>query len=92
MSNYPKTLSAGVAACNPPSRTVMPENMTELTYEEVRQAWDAFNQSEIAHPINQLNHVLERGAALSQWEIDQVNKVFEKFNAKYNSPLAKALK
>lgn len=91
MSNYGQKQASSLA-CSPPAKTEMPESTSHLSFDEVAQAWEAFNQSEIAHPIRQLNYVLERNIPLSQWEIDQVNKIMTKFTAKYNSPLAKAMK
>jgi biotin-(acetyl-CoA carboxylase) ligase len=93
-----KMSSSKQAQVNPPTslgsiqRTQMPEKLAEMSYDELELAWRAFNDSEIAHAVRQLNYTLNNNSTLSQWEIDQVNKVYEKFSAKYNSPLAKALK
>ncbi len=69
----------------------MPEHMSEFSYEEVRQAWNALNNSPVAHHVNMLDIVFEQNAKLTTWEVDQMTKLFEKFSAKYTSPLAKAM-
>lgn len=93
MSNYP-TLS-GQNTCYTPTaqpRTAMPENMSQFDYSEIRQAVDAYNESHVAHQLNQLDYILNSNMILSQWEIDLANKVLQKFAAKYNSPLAQETK
>lgn len=71
----------------------MPENLAEVSYADIQQAWQAYNNSPIAHTIHQLEYVLENpNYTLAPWEVNALAKVFEKFHAKYTSPLAKALK
>lgn len=68
MSNYP-TIS-GQNTCSAPTaqpRTAMPESMSHFTYEEIRQACNAHNESQVAHQFHHLNYVLDSGTALSQW-------------------------
>lgn len=85
---YPSIAGAKMAQ----AKTEMPEKLAEASYEDIQRAWEAYNQSEITHPTRQLNWVFDNNHKLSQWEIDQLQKTFEKFQAKYQSPLAKAMK
>lgn len=92
MSNF--LSGSGQKTCSPTvnPRTEMPESMSHFSYEEILQACNAHNESQVAHQLNHLDWVLDNSAALSQWEIDLANKVLQKFAAKYNSPLSQETK
>lgn len=70
----------------------MPEAAASLSFEEIQQAWNAYNQSDVAHAVRQLEYAFSKSQKLSQWEIDVLEKTFKKFEAQYLSPLAKGLK
>lgn len=69
------------------------KTIAEMSYADIRNVYESYRRSEIAHVAEHLSHVLDNPKyVLSNWEIDQLQKVFEKFEAKYTSPLAKAMK
>lgn len=70
-----------------PSKTV-----SELSGDEMRALYRAYQNSDVAHTVDHLEVILERSQTLTNWEIERLNKVFQKFTSKFNSPLAKALK
>lgn len=86
----------GSAKCSPSvtyTRPEMPETMVSTSFADIRQAWEAYNESPIAHNIRNFEQVIDHpNTKLEQWEVDAFVKVIEKFTAKYTSPLAKALK
>lgn len=90
--SMPVPIPPGSAAKDQYVRPDMPEAAKKMSFAEVRQVIDAYHSSEIADSVNRLNCVIENGTTLSAWEIEQMNKLFQKFEAKYNNPLAKALR
>jgi hypothetical protein len=78
-----------------PSISVTPKpapTMTDKDIAQIRNIVDAFYGSAIANQVCQLNDVIEGSYQLSDWEIKVMDELFEKYFAKYKSPLAEAMK
>lgn len=57
------------------------------------KSYNLFSRSHTAHSVAHLEEVVNNSNyQLSNWEVEQINDFYKKFAAKYNSPLAKALK
>lgn len=72
-----------------------PDNLKEMTnasYKDVKKVAEFYNRSNTAHYVDRLDEILDGNYQLSNWEVEQMNALFDKFATKYNSPLAKALK
>lgn len=61
-------------------------------YDSLKKCVDAWYRSRTAHHVDYLVEVIESNYQLSNWEEKQLDDLFEKFAAKYKSPLAEALK
>lgn len=76
-----------------------PEQVHVTSYElqgdidigKLRKLVAAYQHSDIVRRANDLDWALSNNQKLQQWEINEVNKVLEKFAAKYKSPLSKAM-
>lgn len=70
----------------------MPQSLENSSFDEIQSAYFAMRNSEICPTLDHLNWVMEKQIPLQQWEINKLEQAFNKFLAKYNSPLEKALK
>lgn len=69
------------------------KTIADMTYDDIKAVYDQYQRSEVAHVANHLEQVMNNPQyTLSKWEIARMQSVFEKFTAKYTSPLAKAMK
>lgn len=70
----------------------MPASMEQFSPKEIQEAAFALNNSKVTYPVNALNELATTGTQLKDWEIKYVDEAYANFAAKYNSPLAKAMK
>lgn len=64
----------------------------DVTLEDMIKVVNSYHQSSVIHSIAQLEHVINSNQKVQDWEVRMVKKTLEKFLAKHDSPLAKALK
>jgi hypothetical protein len=63
------------------------------SFVELKAARDAYNRSHTAYHIEELADAIDSNSiTLAPWEIEAMNNLIEKFNTKYNSPLAKVMR
>lgn len=68
-------------------------NISGASFEDLKAASDFYHKSDTAHYVERLDEIInQQGYKMSNWEVEQLNSMYEKFSAQYNSPLAKALK
>ncbi len=77
----------------PSSCKGMGTNVTGATFEEIKAVADIYQRSDTSHYVERLDEIInDQNYKMSVWEVEQLVKFYEKFAAKYTSPLAKALK
>jgi hypothetical protein len=96
MSNYSSPFSGLLfprTTVSPPEKVPeMPESMKASSPADILDAAAAINNSRVHWPVNAINSLSKESVNLQDWEVQMVEKAFTEFLAKYNSPLAKALK
>jgi tryptophanase len=88
----PSSYKLAEASNSEPISVTSYELQGDIDIEKLRKLVSAFHNSDVVRRVNDLDFALDHGPPLQQWEIKEVNKVLEKFTAKYKSPLAGALK
>lgn len=68
-------------------------NVSNASFEDIKKVCDIYQRSETSHYVERLDEIINQsGYVMSNWEVEQLNNLLDKFSAKYNSPLAKAMK
>lgn len=68
-------------------------NVLNASFEDIKKVCRVYQHSETAHYADRLDEIINQSNyVMSNWEVEQLNNMYDKFAAKYNSPLAKAMK